>query len=276
MFFGGHTREVGLQVHRALNRTRVCAWIGIKVKHSGTSSNSYAMLAFALAFFGFVAHAQTISPVVVEYQERGEGKFELTNSSLQPLVVVLEPKSFSIAPDGAGMFRPLDPAIHVELSTMSVRLLPKQSYTVFYKAWADSLPQWFTIYASFSSPQRQPGLSVRIMLPHTVYLCQKKPLRKEAIMVSNVFFDQDNHRITFDVENHGAGYGRIRSAIASGGRESADIGGFALLPGGLRHVAIPWSAHSAPQQLQLRFDSFDLKSLVRPFVRGIIASSSTQ
>jgi hypothetical protein len=168
-------------VHRALNRTRVCAWIGIKVKHSGTSSNSYAMLAFALAFFGFVAHAQTISPVVVEYQERGEGKFELTNSSLQPLVVVLEPKSFSIAPDGAGMFRPLDPAIHVELSTMSVRLLPKQSYTVFYKAWADSLPQWFTIYASFLRRKDSP-VSVCgscFLIPYIFArrnLCAKRPL----------------------------------------------------------------------------------------------------
>lgn len=230
------------------------------------------LLVLGTAAIGRLARAQTISPVVVEYQEKGEGKIELTNSSLRPLVVILEPKSFNIAPDGTGIYRPLDASIHVELSTMSVRLLPKQSYTVFYKASADRLPAWFTIYAAFSSPQRAPGLSLRILLPHTVYLCQKEPLQKDAIALSNVFFDEEAKRVTFDIENRGADYGRVRSGTASGGHDSSDVGGFALLPGGMRHVVIPWSGHEDPQQLKLHFDSFDLKSPVKPLVHGVSAA----
>lgn len=76
-----------------------------------------------------MAVAQTISPVIVEYREKAQGKFQLTNDSDFPLFVVLEPQSFSVDKGGNPTFRPLDPGIHVSLSTMSFRLAPKQVYT---------------------------------------------------------------------------------------------------------------------------------------------------
>jgi hypothetical protein len=79
------------------------------------------------------------------------------------LVVLLEPKSFSITPDGQGVFRPLDHDIHVDLSAMSAPLEPGQTYYVFYKAHADHLPAWFTVYSTFSPLQHGPGMDVRIM-----------------------------------------------------------------------------------------------------------------
>src|ERR1700750_2616572 len=111
--------------------------------------------------------AQTVQPVILEYKGKADGKFALTNDTLAPMVAVLEPKSFRISPDGKGTFRVLDGGIHVELSSMSVKLQPKQTYYVFYKATADRLPAWFTIYTTFSSPQHSNGLDVRLMVPHT-------------------------------------------------------------------------------------------------------------
>jgi len=117
---------------------------------------SYRLTAFfylaacSALFLGTTVFAQSIQPVIVEYIEKGEGKFELTNNTLTPMAVVLEPKSFNITPDGRGVYRPLDSGIHVELSTMSLRLEPKQTYYIFYKAKAEVLPAWFTVYAVFS------------------------------------------------------------------------------------------------------------------------------
>ncbi len=81
--------------------------------------------------------AQTVQPVIVEYKGKADGKLAVTNNTLQAMVVVLEPKSFSITTEGKGIFRTLDPGIHLELSAMSFRLQPKQTYYVFYKATAD-------------------------------------------------------------------------------------------------------------------------------------------
>jgi hypothetical protein len=215
-----------------------------------------------LGLSGFLANAQTVSPLIVEYQAKGEGKIELSNNTLTPLVVVLEPKSFSITPDGTGIYRPLDSWIHVELSSMNVKLQPKQSYTVFYKANSDKLPAWFTVYCAFSSQQRGPGVNFRIMLPHTVYLYQKRPLPKESIELSHVVFDQQKNKLSFDIQNEGTAYGRVRSETVSAGRESMDLGGFPLLPGNPRHVEATWTGKQPPRQVRVHFDDFDVEKPV--------------
>src|SRR6185437_16209743 len=108
---------------------------------------------FLLVFLFFGAwhtRAQTISPVIVEYQQKANGRFQVTNDSDVPLAVVLEPESFRVDSKGNPTFYPLDPAIHLDLSSSSFRLAPHQTYMVFYKATADRLPAWFTIYATVS------------------------------------------------------------------------------------------------------------------------------
>src|SRR6201996_9225422 len=142
--------------------------------------------------------------------------FTLTNGTLVPMVVVMEPKSFSITPDGQGVFRPLDRAIHVDLSAMSARLEPGQTYYVFYKAHADELPAWFTVYSTFSSAQHHSGLDVRIMLPHTVYLYQKKPLNKEEINIRAATWQNATKTIVCDVENHGTSLVRVQEVRITG------------------------------------------------------------
>jgi hypothetical protein len=59
------------------------------------------LLRFAWLVVGSCALAQTVEPVISEYQLKADGKFALTNGTLAPMVVVLEPKSFSQVPTGS-------------------------------------------------------------------------------------------------------------------------------------------------------------------------------
>ena len=217
------------------------------------------LFSFAWLLLASGGIAQTVQPVISEYGAKADGMFALTNGTLTPMVVVLEPRSFSITPDGQGVFRPLDRDIHVELSAMSARLEPGQTYYVFYKAHADQLPAWFTVYSTFSSLQHEPGMDVRIMLPHTVYLYQKKPLAKEEINITSTTWDAAAKKIICDVENRGFGLVRVQEVRITGPHASESSAGFPLLPAGRRHLELSWDEKQAPEMLQLRFEHFTLK-----------------
>jgi len=206
--------------------------------------------------------AQTIQPMISEYKIHGDGKFAVTNNSLSPMVVLLEPMSFSITPEGRGIFRSLDAGIHVALSSSSLKLAPGQTSYVFYKADADTLPAWFTVYATFSSPRHGDGLDVRLMLPHTVYLLQKTPLALEEVHVSDAHYSAETRKVICTLENVGGSLGRLQELRASGPHSSADGGGFPLLPGSLRQVELPWTSTEPPREMVFRFEHFSIKKPV--------------
>lgn len=212
-----------------------------------------------LWLLGAGALAQTVQPVIVEYKERAEGKFAVTNNTLAPMVVVVEPRSFSITPEGKGVFRKLDPEIHVELSATSARLEPQQTRYFFYKARADRLPAWFTVYATFSSARHTSGLDVRFMLPHTVYLYQKKPLMEDAVEVKQAAYLRKSQKVVCEVVNEGAALGRVQEVTAIGGRASSAAAGFPLLPGSTRRLEIDWKEKEPPTAIALRFERFTLR-----------------
>jgi hypothetical protein len=205
--------------------------------------------------------AQQVQPVIMEYRNKAEGKFSVVNTTLEPMVVVLEPKSFSISPNGRGTFRALDPGIHVQLSTMSVKLQPLESYTIFYKADADAFPAWFTIYATFS-PARTVGasISVRVQLPHTVYMYQSKPVDREEIHVINARYSVSSHKLVLDMMNMGKSLTRVQEVRASAPHvDPATVSGFPLLPGALRTVEVAWKGSEPPTSLNIDFEHFTLK-----------------
>jgi hypothetical protein len=142
---------------------------------------------------------------------------------------------------------------------MSFRLDPKQTYYVFYKASADKLPAWFTVYSVFSSLQHSSGLDVRILLPHTVYLYPKTPLREREVHVSQAAYLVKSKKIVCDLQNDGVDLGRVQEVRVTSGHESATAAGFPLLPGGRRHVEVSWNGQEPPQVLLLRFEHFTLK-----------------
>ncbi len=214
------------------------------------------MMLALLAVPAMYACAQAVSPVIVEYKNKADGRIDFTNNTLTPMAVVLEPKSFSITPDGNGVYRPLDSTINLQLSAMSFRIDPGQTYYVFYKAKATKLPAWFTVYAVFTAVKHAKGLDVRILLPHTVYIYPKKPLSKnrDEISIASATYSPTLNRITCDVVNMGPDLDRVQEVQITGGRSSQTEAGFPLLPGASRHLSVEWKSKELPATISLRLE----------------------
>lgn len=205
------------------------------------------------------ASAQTIRPVIAEYQLKARGRFELVNDTLVPLNVVLEPKSFSLAEDGTPTFRPLDSGIRLKLSSMSFRIPPQQTYYVFYEASADQYPAWFTVYATFAGLPQQAGLNVQIELPHTVYLVQKEPLEKSTVHVREAKFLRGSQRVQVELENTSDRLGRVLRVEVAGRGSRNFHPGFPLMPRSRRRVEIEWVRAEAPEHLRIQFNRFEVE-----------------
>jgi hypothetical protein len=214
------------------------------------------MLAPALAT---PSAAQSVQPLIMEYKGSADGKIMLTNNTSKPLVVVLEPRSFNISLDGVGTFRHLDPSIKVELSRTSVRLEPKQSYYVFYKASSLTLPAWFTIYSAFSQAQHGEGMDVRILLPHTVYLYQKEPIPQSDVQVVGAVFSPKTRKLVCYLQNDGNGLARVQEVLANGTHTSQNAAGFPLLPAATRKIELDWQEKNPPSEVSFRFEHFTVK-----------------
>ncbi|MGH9733758.1 MAG: hypothetical protein ACRD8A_04105 [Candidatus Acidiferrales bacterium] len=203
------------------------------------------------------AAAQTISPVIVEYQKKANGKFQVTNDSDVPLAVVLEPESFTVDGKGKPTYFPLDKNVHLELSSTSFRLAPHQTYMVFYKASADHLPAWFTIYATVTGRRTVQGLELAIHLPHTVYLMTNKPLASSSVVWQKAEFNSANGEIEGVVSNHGTDYARvINVSVTDASGKKEDFTGFPLFPGQDRQIDLPWKHSDPPRSIQLTFKHF--------------------
>jgi hypothetical protein len=217
-----------------------------------------------LQHVGLYSCAQTVSPVIAEYKTVAEGRIALTNNTFARLAVVLEPRSFGVTPDGIGVYRPLDPTIHVELSSKSVRIDPGQSYYVFYKAKADALPAWFTIYAAFSPARPTTGLNVRIFLPHTVYIYPTKPKSKsDAVEVTHAGYSREAGKIVCEIVNNTIDLERVAEIRVISGSHSSTSPGFPLLPGTKRHVEMDWRELDPPQELVVHTHRTTVRSRLR-------------
>jgi hypothetical protein len=226
----------------------------------GLYSCALKIILALLALPGICSSAQSVSPVIVEYRNKADGRLDLTNNTLTPMVVVLEPKSFSITPDGNGVYRPLDSSIDLQLSAMSFRIEPGQTYYVFYKAKAVKLPAWFTIYAVFTAVKHAQGMDVRILLPHTVYIYPKKSLSKnrDEISITSATYSASQNTITCDVVNKGPDLDRVQEVQITSGKSSQTEAGFPLLPGTTRHLSLEWKNKELPATISLRLEHSDV------------------
>jgi len=240
-------RETGLQLPIVLCRMR-------------RRVNPAAALAALLLFPAPRLTAQSVSPPIAEYTQRARSSFRLTNGTLFPLNVVLEIRGFRVTEQGEVIDVPLDTSrVHVKLSTMSFRIPPRGNYTVFYEATADSLPTWFNILSALSGARTDEGLNVRILLPHVVYLNQKRPLRRDEVVIRSFAYDEESHRVRVELENTGPSLGRALKVTASDGHaESAPAGGFPLFPFSHRWVEAGWEPATPPTRLSVRFAKFTL------------------
>jgi P pilus assembly chaperone PapD len=218
------------------------------------------IIAFLLAFLAFGAlytPGQTISPVIVEYQQKAKGRFQVTSDSDVPLTVVLEPESFRVDEKGNPTFYPLDPNIHLELSTTSFRLAPHQTYMVFYKASASHLPAWFTIYATVTGKRTNQGIELAIHLPHTVYLMTKKPLASSSVVWDKAEFSPTSGKVEGLVTNQGSAYARVVGVfVTDASGKKHDFSGFPFFPGQQRQIELPWKGSTPPKRIELKFAHF--------------------
>jgi hypothetical protein len=130
-------------------------------------------LAVILAALAGTASSQTLGPIISEYSGKARGEFTVQNNSLTPVTVVLDPKSFSVTPDGKPLYRALDSSIKVKLDSMTARLGARQQHVFSYEIKCEQAPCWLTVYAAISGPHANAGIQTRILLPHTVYVCQR-------------------------------------------------------------------------------------------------------
>jgi hypothetical protein len=208
--------------------------------------------------------AQTVSPPIAEYQERARSSFQLSNGTIFPLNVVLEVRGFGVTEDGTVMDAPLDTSrIHVKLSAMSFRIPPRGTYTVFYEARADSTPAWFNILSALSGARTESGLNVRVLLPHVVYLNQKRPIGRADVLVRGVEFDSAGGKVRVHLENTGPNLGRVlQLTAAGGGGESSPSAGFPLFPHSLRWAELAWTNPRPPDRVAVRFARFTIDTLL--------------
>jgi hypothetical protein len=220
--------------------------------------------ALGLLFWAAPALAQTVRPVIFEYGEKARGRFELVNDTLEPLNVVLDARSFTVSETGEMSYRPLDPSIHLKLSSMSFRIPPQQSYLVFYEAWADKAPAWFVIYSNFTGYgfKTAEGMNIRLQLPHTVYLLPKQRVKKTDVAVRQAIYGAASKRVVLRVENLGSEFGRCLAAEISSRRNKVTHNGFPVFPERQREIEVAWESPEPPEKVILRFANFTLEERI--------------
>jgi hypothetical protein len=209
--------------------------------------------------------AQTVRPVINELGNPAKGRVEYVNDSLTPLNVVLEPKSFTVSETGEISYRPLDPSIHLKLSTTSFRIQPQQTYYVFYEATSPQSPAWFVIYAAFSGfPFRTAqGMNVRLELPHTVYLLPKKSVEKLDVHIARAELNREQNKVRLEVENTSDYFGRVLETRLVYTKNKQEAPGFPIFPHSKRIMEFPLEAkaegENVPIDFLLQFQNFKIE-----------------
>lgn len=209
--------------------------------------------------------AQTVRPVISELGNPAKGRVEYVNDGLTPLNVVLEAKSFTVSEAGEISYRPLDPNIHLKLSTTSFRLQPQQTYYVFYEASSPQSPTWFVIYAAISGfPFRTAeGMNVRLELPHTVYLLPKQSVEKPDVRIERAELNRAENKVLLEVENTGDNFGRVLETQLVYSKKKQEAPGFPIFPHSKRIMEIALEekpeGENVPVDFVLQLQSFKVE-----------------
>jgi len=174
---------------------------------------------------------------------------------------VLDAHSFSVDSSGKAVFRKLDPGLHVQLSTSSFRLAPKETYYVFYKATSETLPELVLHLFDGQRPVTPSGLKLAVELPHTVYLLGRKSIdrsdvswnRAESSAEGGKRLVMPKSKTTARIQPHSGSRGHLRI-------RPADFRGVPLFPGQRRNLELDWDQPGTPEHIVLKFQHFKLES----------------
>jgi hypothetical protein len=185
-------------------------------------------LCFMLLICGGTVLAQTVTPPIAEFRGfKAEDSFRIDNKTSQPMLVVLEVKSFRVNDEGKVIYGTTPSTLHVDLGASSFMIPPNDSHTVYYKAVSTVSPASFSIWPTMTPMSQTDGVRVNFCIPHMAYLFQKAKLSKADIKVGV----RDNKLV---IANTSAKLGRVEFIHAG----SADLNGFPLYPGQTREVEI--------------------------------------
>jgi hypothetical protein len=226
------------------------------------------------------AQAQTVRPVINELGNPAKGHVEYVNDGLVPLNVVLEAKSFTVSETGDIAYRPLDPSIHLKLSTTSFRIQPQQTYYVYYEATSPQSPNWFVLYASFTgfAFRTSQGMNVKLELPHTVYLLPKQSVEKEEVHVVRAELNAATNKVTLEVENTGNNFGRVLQTFLVYSKKKQEAPGFPIFPHGKRILEVPLDekaeGENVPVDVSFNFEKFKVEQKLQRVVASTTDSAS--
>jgi hypothetical protein len=117
---------------------------------------------------------QTISPLAVEYGKKASGEFTITNTSLRPVAVIIEPMDFTAGKDSRVRTSPLSPDVHIKLSEKSAKLGPQQEHKFFYDATCPANHCAFMLSVKVMPVQHvTDGVGVAVTMGTAVYICPK-------------------------------------------------------------------------------------------------------
>lgn len=221
----------------------------------------FLLSAFVAPALSLVAAAQSVQPVIEEYTTKASGSFVVSNDLPVPIFVNIHAESFVIDHEGKATYSPLNKAIHLNLSTTSLRLPPKQTRTVFYAATADQLPAWFTIYSTLMGLPGHDGVNVQLRLPHTVYIVPKGKVLKSAIELRHV--EHGGADVTTEVVNVSDSFVRASAVEVSDAHgKKYDFAGFPLLPHSERDLTLP-VGNAAAAKITVKFNDFSVEQPIQ-------------
>jgi hypothetical protein len=236
--------------------------------------------ALCVLVLGAAVCAQTVRPVINELVGNPvKGRVEYVNDSLTPLNVVLEARSFTVSETGEINYRPLDPSIHLKLSSTSFRIQPQQTYYVFYEATSPQTPAWFVLYANFTgfTFRTAQGMNVRLQLPHTVYLLPKQSVDKSELHVIRAELDTTQNKATIEVENTGNNFGRILQTQLVYSNKKVEAPGFPVFPHSKRILEVPLEQKAAgenvPVEVSLQLEKFKMEEKLQRHDSPTVAST---
>ena len=143
-------------------------------------------VAIAVVLTATLVAGQTLSPLNAECGKKCSGEFSITNNGVVPLVVTVEPYSFSFM-NGKPTFQKIDGVAEVHLNALSTRVSPKQTYVFDYRVKCIQFPCSVGFAAGMTVGHTDEGMALRIVLNHVVYSCEKaRNCRVSVLKAGNV------------------------------------------------------------------------------------------
>lgn len=126
--------------------------------------------------FAIAASAQTVGPLIAEGgRGKAKGEFTVTNNGVTPLITTVEAVSFRLTAEGKSVYGPLDATkVTVKLAESSAKIGARQNHVFAYEVQCFQTPCTVALLPRMVTGVRTAeGLQLGIIIPHSVYLCDK-------------------------------------------------------------------------------------------------------